>query len=989
MATVLKDSELPEHLQILKNTVDLRYYELAEMTKTVKPTEYVVLLTNTYREILPFLRMLQLPVPNPENMFQVFTIRELENLFHLYYKGLVPIDDLSIVVPVEALLMKASLETAASLGYDEFNGFISSYLYTGSPMRGGGEINILEEIFGGQSGGGNDDNAAATVAAVDLVPPPDARPPPGPPPRGRKGRMITANEPAPVLAPAPAQNHSSQLTPTQQASLTLRSVLGPLSNGVSASRVSEAVVEQASQQQSHRENLRFLYLQQTNLIRIALDKLRNEIANPEEQPKLIEKFRKLGQQVVKAAKSRLTVSPPNVRATAVHFHAELTERDIEGYAERFNETFPELLAPKSNMSNVERYARAAGKAIGLPINQKKMFDERQKRALLLSGVVASYFATKASVNWLSKASSNYNYPNVKFAAQRLPPKRENERYRLKAGAKAQWKRSTVVTGELSKNDRLLQAQAEAFAKGLSEAEITPLMAPGNRPEPRIVQVKKPGFFWNTVKNELINAPPEEVATWKSQKAAFEAQEIEAGRATGLLGERVDADVVLRLGEQPELLNPPTDFEPFAHCGKGYGFDPVQFQCVPKLPPSPYLTWDDNRQVFIGKLSDQCFQSETYMNGRAAIVPIAFAMGQRTGGMKLGIVASLAAYLTLQHATVSTCGGAAISILGAGVASATATLAVGATAAIAPLIGTVATAVVVKSMWDESVSRDRIKKSRELFNKNIMGGLMGSWDELVTLALGKSLLSFINNYLEIYSDPIALARDYARNGKVNSRILTTFDKKMDGLYKEIEKLHLLRQTNNQAKISEVEESVAALRKTIVDAEDEFIQEGVIKPIIDNWRISFITAITKSKQYKDDDPVIVLATILADNLAKDRTMYQTLKIIHTLVGSDENSSVEAEDRTQFRRAIESLELPMPQLNIAAASVQFAPPAGGGMLIMNGNGAPSIVVSPPSSRSPSGPSSPRRDYKMFGKGRTRKTKHGRSVGRRSTKSSRSPRM
>jgi hypothetical protein len=104
--------------------------ELARLTNSIEPTPHIIGLTKIYMHYLPYLRLLELPVPSPEFMFQIFTVKEIETLLttlHTVFANL-QMDDLIVFVPYGVLLVKDALELAAFSGRYTFENFIRNFM---------------------------------------------------------------------------------------------------------------------------------------------------------------------------------------------------------------------------------------------------------------------------------------------------------------------------------------------------------------------------------------------------------------------------------------------------------------------------------------------------------------------------------------------------------------------------------------------------------------------------------------------------------------------------------------------------------------------------------------------------------------------------------------------------------------------------------------------------------------------------------------------
>ena len=143
--------------------------EIGKLTNSIEPTPYIVSLTRIYTSYLPFLRILELPVPSPEYMFQVFTIEEVEVLLVLLYETFknAGIENLFILIPYEVILVKDAIEMAAFTGRTAFEIFIKDFVSSDMIyQKGGSKKNrtLFDTIFNSQGGmvGGNNQNQLST-----------------------------------------------------------------------------------------------------------------------------------------------------------------------------------------------------------------------------------------------------------------------------------------------------------------------------------------------------------------------------------------------------------------------------------------------------------------------------------------------------------------------------------------------------------------------------------------------------------------------------------------------------------------------------------------------------------------------------------------------------------------------------------------------------------------------------------------------------------
>ena len=779
-SVVIPGSETPEYFSgAIGSSSDTNpvLHNIAEKTNSVEPTPYVVLLTKLYVISLPMLRLSMLPLPSPEFLFELYTVKQVAFLLYAFnhYLQKAGFDDYVLLMDAETTLLKDSLQLLTDRKV--FFQFLDSLISSDSNVMSGGGMNtekdIINSMFKGMNGGGGQGSpnagVAPSAAAVPnagiaaAAPPPPAAAVPRPP----NTTAMTVAQPQAVLgagtglgqialASASAQNAVAVAgasagilaafglvaTHDPRVNQLVKSGLLSESQARAALRASSVIgpdtLAKIGRDDAERSKRLAKYFGETRVVQVEYERLR-EIINGGNIDALRPYFENTTKSVLKFAESRFSVKGKKGRKGA-------------------NETY----SLESAKLNLEEYKQGTKDYLGK--NAKMM-------SLAAAAILGCGFEAKRSWDYIYKTSPS-SYTEVKSQMPR------GQKVQLKQGAVASWKRGTVTPFVKSTADADTQAALNAYRA--TRANL--VEGPPPAPQPRTVVVKRSawsswalGSSYTTVE-QPTNA---NVATHRAQVAAHERQQNNAKNPFVL------APQVEKLGEKAELLNPLQDFEVFERCPLGQGFNPVEYKCLDIKPPSAGLVWDSERGEFIATatLSDgrNCFSSATYVNGPAlgAATVAGVAGTVYLGGPVMGVAAAAGTYASLGYEPFVTCAGPITSTIAsgmverAGYASSFVLLPV---CLLALGFGGIYIGdKLARRYW----TRPALEKKADTELDNIARTLSKSWDAFLLAKLKESLLTKINEELanftsEFYSSMYATSAQFSSN-----ELLVEIDKYLTG------------------------------------------------------------------------------------------------------------------------------------------------------------------------------------------------------------------
>jgi hypothetical protein len=792
--------------------------ELARITNSIEPTPHIIGLTKIYTHYLPYLRLLELPVPSPEYMFQIFTVKEIETLLTTLHDVFVylQIEDLIIFAPYEVLVIKDALELAAFAGRTPFETFIRDFVSTDMNYQKGGSKKY-RNLF---------DTVIAPVGKNIM--------------RGGVGTPVAADAP-PAAAPSSSvlslRNTTTLSLAVQEGAtaLAVRTQLGPaLSSAFNNSiTVREATRLEITTLQVNRRGRIAKYLADTEAFTKGLQKLKEQL-NGNDLDILKNKFEETGARVVKEAQRRfVSQSSGSNRREMKFYNFEDAKVDLDKFKEE------------------------SAKEFGVGFNKNG--------AILLGCALSIAGGIKIGTDqyqYLFNTHTSGTYPdNVKFQFT----VNKNQKVQLKANVTAMWDPDTVEVRPDMSPEKLAK---KAAAYKQSGRELPKITEPA-RPEPKIVKVEKCGW---AAGNRLpaVSCGTNTALPSKQEIDDYEFRLQQWQQSTGVVKDSaafVNFGNVLSLGKNgsaPELLNDQADFE-FGECAAGYRFDAKQFKCLLAPPPADYLIWNDQAQRWDPRLvltdGTNCLAPSTYFSA-GSIATVGAAVGtatQFTRNPATLLAIGVGTYAVTAGTTTSA--GACMAPLGAtilgGSGSAIAGLAaLGGLTVLAPLLALGGLYLGGRFIQARS-KRQSILNKGDTDIKMIIGKIQKSWDTMITVQLRDSLMNRIDSILTFT----------AENPSISSFVLAS---------SSILKAEIVVEIDNLLK--EGKPIPDELHKRLID---QGVIQTIIDSWIEDSKTYLKTYAMEKKINIQNDPAIMLSYNILDKLRNDREIFVALEILRKLV------------------------------------------------------------------------------------------------------------
>jgi len=912
--------------------------ELARLTNSIEPTPHIIGLTKIYMHYLPYLRLLELPVPSPEFMFQIFTVKEIETLLttlHTVFANL-QMDDLIVFVPYGVLLVKDALELAAFSGRYTFENFIRNFIASDMQYQTGGSKkyrNLFDTVIGPLDDkimrGGELDAAAMeamNAKSNDLLIAQLRELQKGPPTakeeleqylthlgsNPEKHERLTiikralgiANGPSSAAAPAAPQPNArpSAALANRSARVPFSSVSGILSTKttetaeLAAARtglsqllgpaVSSAVMSLNSLEVK-KENILAVknifaerkarlskYLASTAVITEGLQKLKNQLQGNDLEL-LRKKFEQTAKQIMNHAQKRfVSQSTGNSKRSQMLFSFDEAKVDLEKFKEKSAEEF------------------------GIGLNKNG--------AVLMScalGVVGGCAMGYREFEYLFNTRTTGTYPeNIRFTFDA-----QGQKLRLKANATAMWDPDTVVARPKLSPEELQKASAKVAAAYKQLGQEVPKIEKPVEPKQKTIMVDKCGRAagnmlpaWSC--GTTLVVPSEQ----ELQDYSFRLEQWKRANGVAETGSAfIDFGNVVTLGvngSAPMLLNDPSEFEP-GECELGYRFDTKQFKCLMNPAPSNYTIWNDQAQRWDPRLvladGTNCLAPSTYFSV-SSLTATAAAVGttaQFTRNPATLLAIGAGSYVL--SAGTMTSGASCMAPLGAALWGGGGTViaglsALGGLCVLCPLIAGGGLAIGGRFLAAKLKRQSNLNKGEQDI-KMIVDKINNSWDSIISVQLKNSLLTRLSaliNFTGDYETESAFA--FASGSILQSNIVTKIDEYL--------------QKNDTGK------SVPNNLK------GRLIDEGIIQTTINNWADETKETLKKLAGEKnvqiDDDPFLMLSFYIIDKLRTDRQIYVALNLLNDLVPdplnkTNENKTFNILPKNIFKN------FNLGKLNVAAAT------------------------------------------------------------------------